>query len=620
MDKRIIFAPPDARWLSNIPELNNELPINCLFDKGITGCGGTELALRNDVNTIITVPTVNLIHNKTTQHGDNVLGVYEGVKYPDIYNYISGHTKMKIMVTYDSLPRLIDTIDQYAHFNPYRDFQLIVDEWHVLFNWYVFKKEAIRGILEEAPKFNAVTYMTATPIEQKYLFPEFKNLPIVEVIWPNAKKIKLTSQPTNNPLKSICKEIEKVIDGKMSGNLHIFVNSVDFIIDVVKEMGLTSNQVKIVCSDNKNPGSGKISNQKKLNLKLGEDYKIEKPLDTVKVVNLYTSTVFVGCDIIDPIGRTYIISEGHKQHTLLDIHTQLIQICGRLRNTVFSDITHIFSYTRYNAGISLEEFEEETIITFDKSKKLVDEYNQTSENLRQWTLSTLAKNVCNEKYISAKNNKLFLDENLRNIDIVNFKIVNGIYSNRIAYIEELKKNNIEVDDRKYNYHKSADMLMKNSKAKISFKEIFEDYVQLQSKKSEEAIPTEALSLINNEILLIDMERPLVGEAYHKLGIKRVEELNHHVGNINTELIKISDISETKKIKELIMDRIGHGVKEDSFIKQAMQSIFKDLNIKKKAKATSLDDYFDTKCYIKNGKRSKMIIRDKIIYGQSNLIK
>ena len=158
-----------------------ELPVNCLFDKGITGCGGTELALRNSKNTIIAVPYVSLIENKVSQHGDKVFGVYGGVPHHEIEHYILTHETKKIMVTYDSLPRVISTLEVTGH-NAYEDFYLLVDEWHVLFNSYVFRNEAIKGLLKVTPKFKQVTYMTATPIERKYLFEEFKHLPIVEIV------------------------------------------------------------------------------------------------------------------------------------------------------------------------------------------------------------------------------------------------------------------------------------------------------------------------------------------------------------------------------------------------------------------------------------------------------
>lgn len=84
------------------------------------------------------------------------------------------------MVTYNSLPRIIKTLEELGY-NPYEDFYLLVDEWHILFNSYIFRKETIKNLLEEAPKFKEVTYMTATPIEDKYIFDEFKHLPIVEI-------------------------------------------------------------------------------------------------------------------------------------------------------------------------------------------------------------------------------------------------------------------------------------------------------------------------------------------------------------------------------------------------------------------------------------------------------
>lgn len=43
----------------------NELPVNCIFNKGITGCGGTELALRNEKHTIIAMPFISLVANKS---------------------------------------------------------------------------------------------------------------------------------------------------------------------------------------------------------------------------------------------------------------------------------------------------------------------------------------------------------------------------------------------------------------------------------------------------------------------------------------------------------------------------------------------------------------------------
>ncbi|WP_276764483.1 hypothetical protein [Alistipes sp.] len=81
----IITAPSDALHVQQIPELDNKLPENCIFNKGKTGCGATTLAIENRISTLIAVPTVNLIKNKLPEHAD-LLGVYGGVSNQEIYN------------------------------------------------------------------------------------------------------------------------------------------------------------------------------------------------------------------------------------------------------------------------------------------------------------------------------------------------------------------------------------------------------------------------------------------------------------------------------------------------------------------------------------------------------
>jgi len=160
-----------------------EIPVNCIFDKGITGCGGTELALSNNKNTIIAMPYVSLVQNKVLQekHKDKVLGVYGKVAQEDIEHYLLTHGVKKIALTYDSLPRFINTCEAF-NIDVFNTFFLLVDEWHILFNSYVFRKDAITNLLNLASKFKEVTYMTATPIEEKYMLKELKHLPITEII------------------------------------------------------------------------------------------------------------------------------------------------------------------------------------------------------------------------------------------------------------------------------------------------------------------------------------------------------------------------------------------------------------------------------------------------------
>ena len=179
MKDTIINAPQGATYLS---DFMTEIPANCLFNKKLTGCGATELAIRNDIPTIIAMPYVALVKNKTIYRKDNrtVLGVFEGVTEQDIVNFAQNNHPLKIAVTYDSLPRTVAALET-AGLNPYKDIFLLVDEWHVLFNSYKFRYDTIKSLLQTAEKFERVTYMTATPIERQFILEELKYMPICEV-------------------------------------------------------------------------------------------------------------------------------------------------------------------------------------------------------------------------------------------------------------------------------------------------------------------------------------------------------------------------------------------------------------------------------------------------------
>lgn len=147
----------------------------------------------------------------------------------------------------------------------------------------------------------------------------------------------------------------------MPYNLHIFVNSVEFIAKVIDTLKLAPEAVKVVCSTS---GESRQENQRKL----GKDYPIGQPSDPAKKINFYTSTCFEGCDIFDPDGVTFIVSDGRKAHTLLDISTLFTQICGRIRDSRYkAQIVHVYSTTKYSKAVTLDEFVAATQRTDRKS-------------------------------------------------------------------------------------------------------------------------------------------------------------------------------------------------------------------------------------------------------------
>jgi len=129
------------------------------------------------------MPFINLVTNKeitNERRQHDVIGVYGDVSRQDIADYANRHDTLKILVTYNSLEKVINTLADLGY-NVYRDFFLLVDEYHILFNQYSFRNKAIKTLLEYAKNFDRVTYMSATPIDEEFILDELKHLPTVLV-------------------------------------------------------------------------------------------------------------------------------------------------------------------------------------------------------------------------------------------------------------------------------------------------------------------------------------------------------------------------------------------------------------------------------------------------------
>lgn len=576
-----INAPEGANYLSDFMD---KLPINCLFNKKQTGCGATELAIRNNIPTIIAMPYVALVKNKTIYRQDKieVLGVYEGITEQEIIDYAQSHSPLKIATTYDSIPRTIKAL-QNIGINPYKDMFLLVDEWHVLFNSYSFRHTAIKNLLAEAAKFDRATYMTATPIEQKYVLEELKHLPVCEINWPHLIEVNIRSRQTSKPTRYIVKECRKVLDKGLPHNLHIFVNSVEFIAKVIDLAKLTADQVKIVCSTS---GDNAETNQRKL----GRDYPIGQPSDPVRKINFYTSTCFEGCDIYDQNGVTFIVSDGNKSHTLLDISTLFTQICGRLRDSKYKgEIIHVYSTTKYSQEVTLDEFVAATKKTLQEAVQYADEINKLSEIARIKTLSKIP--YINEQYVRIEDNRLVVDKNLANMDIVNFKICRHIYRTYVNLTNELQRNGYAITQ--HSYSEIMEKIENKANARFTFRELFDEYHRLKTTK-----PFFSLESHEDLCAQIAAKHPLVKQAYDDLGTAKVQALKYHAGNIKRELTKRQPLPVEYKIVKMIdtgMPKLTPIVK--SKVKAELQRIYDDLGINQKAKATDLAKWYEVKpCY------------------------
>ena len=536
-------------YLSEIP--NFKLPSKVLINKGKVGCGGTTVALTDNRDTIVCVPFVNLIKNKCKQNKE-VLGVYSGVTVDKINEYVETHKIKKIMCTYDQLPRLASIVG-YNYF-------LLVDELHLLFLQYIFRDTAIRGVLNEYKNFKDWAFLTATPIESEFMLDELKDIPVYNIEWESKREITVEAVKCDSVKSTIASIIEKFLNNEIEGNAHIFVNSVKFIATMIKYFDFEETQCRAIWSKNnkeyKNYCAG-IPNSDTLS----------KP----KKINFYTSTCFEGCDLYDEDGKIFIVSDSSKAQTLLDISTSIRQIAGRIRNTKYDKIYHLFSNTRYNTDLSYEEFKEYALNEAEEAKKYASRINSDAELLKGTKSSEYV-------YLYKNENGFEFDKNLILIDIFNYKN-NNTYSLSVNMLNEYAKNNIKVNLT------SDDKKIKIASKSITWKEYVKRYCEL--KKSE--------YYIGEELELIEEKYPFIKAAYELFGDTLVDM---RIDNVKRAVIAKDD-KKNQSEKIIYLLRTCDGFKEGTFttgkkIKEILQTIYDKAGFDKKATISDFRNYAELK--------------------------
>ena len=345
-------------------------------------------------------------------------------------------------------------------------------------------------------------------------------------------------------------------------NYHIFLNSVEGISRIIRLAGLTPDICRVVCSQSE---TSIERNQEKL----PDGFPIQTTNDDVKLFNFYTSTCFEGQDILDPVGRTFIVSEKYKNHTKMDIMTTLLQICGRVRNSKYrTEIVQYYSTSKYT-GVSLEEFTETLNAQLEEAKQNASILNMTTGSTRDRIIKEI---VNKEPYIDydEKAGEIIVDENLAKLEIVNYGIINGQYKTKCNMIKSLETAGLNVTTGK-------DPVLLNeyeemtTVSKTSFKDAFEEYADIKSKGP--------LNLCCFRADRIAAVKPLVKEAYEKLGVEKVRQLKYHQSNIKRELIKM--MHETADVKAFMSfdQKVEKGVPiPKSWIKQELGKIFKELHL------------------------------------------
>ena len=586
---QIIKIPSGIRYLSDYIREDGskfELP-NGILNKELTGCGGTTLALEDGHKTIICSPRVRLLDNKKAQYPEALL-VKGGVYKETITKYLEEVDVPKILVTYDSLGKVISCIEDL------KEWRIVVDEFQCLLNDSTFKADTEVKLLKNLKQLPYVTFLSATPILEKYLnqIDFFDGMPYYKLEWADKYKVQVHRKKTNHPLamaQNVVKEYLKgnypVLPLEGGGEIEskecvIFLNSVTNIVNIVKNTHLKPDQVNIIVANNED--------NDEIIKKLGKGYgngTIPLKGEPHKLVTLCTSTAYMGVDFYSTNASTFVISDCNRPNTSVDIATELAQIAGRQRLDCNPFRYHLFFIYNTNVeDITPEEFEQAMADKLELTNQEVKYYNAAPEALKQ---KFARDNIRNRKILGYSETYTMYDETTQTFTYNQLAPI----SDRFAYDVQQHnyKNGLLVrmqleDTGKFDLAENQDFevykgCVAQSINNTSFIERMQAYCDYKDQN------TLASRCVANNMA---KNYPELHIYYDTLGSDKIRALSYQESKLKEEY---NYVTKTANICYRVARFFPNGSKlSKSEVKARLQMIYDDLGLKKKAKATDIKQY------------------------------
>lgn len=412
----------DAEYASQVMSC---IPVGYI-DKTVCGCGITTVAIENNDNVIIAVPSIELIRNKTAQYPNKrykkaILGVYGLVTTKEIDAYIraseTNNDPIKIMVTYDSLPRLEYLLKD-------KGCKLIIDESNKLissssmksFSKKVDSIDAVTTVFNIAEEYkDRVSFVSATPTPLEYLPEWVSTIPNIKIEWANTIKAKPMLMKRTYPYKAVTEEVVMplqehgtlTIGDSTFSKVIIFINSVDAIVKIAKKAELDKKDVAIIAGDS-------VKND----VKIRGFNRLQDPTNLPKFTFI-TSSGFEGIDLEDKDAVSVVVSSTKRDYQMVDVMTDLKQAISRQRNKLNPNYDK-FLYI-YNMSVFAQSREELVETLDNKYRKLQKAINmwdtvKGTNNEEGFEYTANAEEFSTYTNYYSDTNEYVINENLFNAD------------------------------------------------------------------------------------------------------------------------------------------------------------------------------------------------------------
>lgn len=632
-----------------------------IFDKTICGCGFTEYCLSNEYPTILCSPRKILLENKIDQHkGDKNIYYFKNEKDETVSNYDSevenGLTKEevqklddiseevdaetkeqyitkikqklsewlnscegpnpKILVTYDSLRHVISVLG-----GRLEEFNIVIDEFQSIFCDSSFKADTELNFVQLLRKQvnQNVLYLSATPMLERYLgiMDYFKDLPFYKLVWPDNRieTINIDREYTTSINMSCVKLIQEYKNGifprkilpdksvHVSKEIVFFVNSVKTICDIIRKAGLKPEECNIICSQT----SGNIAKIKRLGSGFGYG-KIPTRNEPTKMFTFCTRTAYLGADFYSQNALTVICSNINIKTLIVDISLDLPQIVGRqrLETNVFRDEVKIL-YTGKSKKVSdvpLEEFLKNEGEKEKTTKIQLEAYNNMKNHEKLVYSKVLADIVkfrsYTTSYVGIDSNTGYATYNyLAKISSLrSYEISRPDYQERVLVKKDIDAvDNFVISDKNLG---GLDDFIESFRSEFKQDENFERRMKMYYR-----LVTEFPDIYKQNIKIFHTIIPSNYQGYmNLLGPERIKANYYKESSILEEMESVLSVDNIKA--ELQMKFLTGRRYSTKYIKSELAEIYKKLNLKKTAKASDLNDWFNLKdCKVLNPETKKL---------------
>ena len=235
-------------------------------------------------------------------------------------------------------------------------------------------------------------------------------------------------------------------------------------------------------------------------------------------------------------------------------------------------------------------------------------YNDLSE------FSNFTEAELNDKYLTKRNGRYEMDNNLITYDLMKYKLSMQTYAT-IAVVKEVQEKAGFTSKNIRDWVEPSDLIKRNIGSKIKFKDAFEEYVKIKEETTSSI--ENGFKFINKtdqeRLELLEEKYPFINNAYNVLGVDEVRRLKYVQTNIRREINAKSDRSSQNKIFRILSD---DGFKTNIWISRAdckrkIQNAYNAIKIDKIAKATDIRNYFEVD---EKSKRLNINGSNKVVKG------